>query len=60
MSGSNERKFGLYEVIGDAISEALSNLHTTAIAKVTKVDATTINVRPLISREVDGKKINLP
>lgn len=50
----------LADVLHDAIKEALSNVHTTTLAKVTKVNATTINVRPVINRQVDGTSIALP
>jgi len=47
-------------VILAAIAEALSNTHTTLIAKITKVNKTTINCKPVISRIVNNKKIDLP
>jgi len=50
----------LESVILSAINEALSNTHTTLIAKVTKVNKTTINCKPVISRVVNNKKVDLP
>ena len=50
----------LTDVLNDAIGEALSNLHTATIAKVTAVQAKTISVQPVINRVVDGKSITLP
>ena len=50
----------LTDVLNDAIGEALSNLHTATIAKVTAVQAKTISVQPVINRVVDGKSIKLP
>ena len=43
-----------------AVDRALANVHTVTIAKVTTVNATTINCSPVISRVVDGEAINLP
>lgn len=50
----------LLDVLMVAIGNALSNLHTATIAKVTAVNATTINCRPVINRIVDGVSIDLP
>ena len=50
----------LTDVLNDAIGEALSNLHTATIAKVTAVQAKTISVQPVINRVVEGKSIKLP
>jgi len=50
----------LLDVLMVAIGNALSNLHTATIARVTAVNATTINCRPVINRIVDGVSINLP
>jgi hypothetical protein len=43
-----------------AIDEAFSNLHTCTIAKVTVVNAKTINCKPVTNRLVDGVSIELP
>ena len=50
----------LYEAMNDAIQSSLADLHTITIAKVTKVSDKTINCQPVISRVVDGQKIDLP
>ena len=50
----------LTDVLNDAIGEALSNLHTATIAKVTAVQEKTISVQPVTNRVVDGKSIKLP
>jgi hypothetical protein len=55
----SERK-QLLDIITAVIDESLANLHTATIAKVTAVNNTTINCQPVVSRVVDGKKINLP
>ena len=43
-----------------AVDQALSNVHTATIAKVTGVNAKTINCRPVTDRVVDGEAIKLP
>jgi len=50
----------LTDVLNDAIGEALSNLHTATVAKVTAVQEKTISVQPVTNRVVDGKSIPLP
>jgi len=55
----NEKR-QLIDILNSAIGEALSNLHTATIAKVTGVQAKTISVQPVINRVVDGKSITLP
>ena len=50
----------LTDVLNDAIGEALSNLHTATIAKVTAVQEKTISVRPVTNRVVDERSIELP
>lgn len=47
-------------VILSAIAEGLANTHTNLIAKVTKVNKTTIDCKPVISRVVNKNKIDLP
>lgn len=42
------------------INDALANMHTITIAKVTQVKAKTINCKPVMSRVVNGKKVDLP
>jgi len=55
-----KEKLQLTDILNSAIGEALSNLHTATIAKVTAVQAKTISVQPVINRVVDGKSIKLP
>jgi len=43
-----------------AIDNALANVHTATIAKVTAVDEKTISCRPVINRVVDGESVELP
>ena len=56
----NNEKPTLENVIMSAVAEAMSNTHTTLIAKITKINQTTINCIPVISRVVNSKKIDLP
>ena len=55
-----KEKLRLTDMMADAIGEALSNLHTATIAKVTAVQEKTISVQPVINRVVDGMSIQLP
>jgi hypothetical protein len=55
----NEKR-QLIDILNSAIGEALANLHTATIAKVTGVQAKTISAQPVINRVVDGKSIKLP
>lgn len=48
------------DTLHQAINESLANLHTCTIAKVTAVNAKTINCKPVTNRLVDGKSIELP
>jgi len=50
----------LLEVIDKKLEDFQSNLHTILIAKITKVNDKTIDAKPVISRDVDGKKVDLP
>ena len=50
----------LVETIQIALANALANLHTATIAKVTAVHETTIDCQPVTSRVVDGVSIALP
>ena len=50
----------LAEVLNGAITSALSNVHTTVLAKVTAINTTTINVLPVINRNVNGVSRQLP
>ena len=59
INNSNE-SLDLISTITLGISQSLSNTHTNLVAKVVKVNATTIDVQPVIAREVNGKTIPLP
>jgi len=43
-----------------AVDRALANVHTATIAKVTRVNASTVDCKPVISRVVNGGNIELP
>lgn len=60
LCGFMSEKKQLLDIITQVIDESLANLHTATIAKVTKVNATTVNCKPVIARVVDGQKIELP
>ena len=59
INNSNE-SLDLISTITLGITQSLSNTHTNLVAKVVKVNATTIDVQPVIAREVNGKTIPLP
>lgn len=50
----------LTNVLSISIKEALTNVHTAVLAKVTTVEAKTINVLPVINRKVNDVSIQLP
>lgn len=50
----------LLDTLMMAIAQALADVHTATIARVTAVNATTINCRPVINRAVNGESIQLP
>ena len=50
----------LVDTINLAIGEALANMHTTTIAKVTAVNSKTIDCQPVMNRLVDSVSIRLP
>ena len=50
----------LIDTLNLSIEEALANLHTTTIAKVTGVNGKTINCQPVINRFVNDESIQLP
>ena len=56
----SKAKEELTTVTNDAILTALANTHTILIARVEAVNATTIDVKPVIQRVVDGNNIDLP
>jgi len=50
----------LTNIISSAINEALSNTHTSTIAKVTKIQDSTISVKPVFKRVIQGVEVELP
>jgi len=50
----------LQATILNGVYQQLSNTHTNLIAKITKVNSTTINAKPVVNRLVDGKSVELP
>lgn len=50
----------LTNIIKNAIDEALSNTHTAIIAKITKINNSTINAKPVFKRVVNDVEIDLP
>lgn len=52
--------YSMIESIGMVVKNALSNLHTATVAKVTRVDEKTINCKPVINRYVNGSDVKLP
>jgi hypothetical protein len=60
MTNNNNEALDLLSTITLGIMQSLSNTHTNLIAKVVKVNAKTIDVQPVVAREVNGKSIPLP
>lgn len=60
MKDNSNEALDLLSTISLGIIQALSNTHTNLVAKVVKVNATTIDVQPVIAREVNGQTIPLP
>lgn len=50
----------LYRVIREEVRRGALNIHTAVVAVVTAVNENTINCKPAISSEVDGRKVDLP
>jgi len=50
----------LLDTVNLAIAQALANMHTVTVVKVTKVGTNTIECQPVINRLVKGKSIKLP
>jgi hypothetical protein len=50
----------LENVILSAIDESISNTHTLLIAKVVKVNKSTIDCKPVVNRVIKGESIELP
>lgn len=51
---------GLYDTIAAVIAEQQADIHTCLIGRVARVGTDTIDVQPIINREVDGKSVPLP
>ncbi|MFW3412298.1 Gp138 family membrane-puncturing spike protein [Aliarcobacter butzleri] len=60
MINNNNGALDLASTIGLGVIQALTNTHTNLIGKVVKVNKKTIDVQPVIAREVDGETIPLP
>lgn len=60
MKDNSDEALDLLSTITLGIVQALSNTHTNLVAKVVKVNATTIDVQPVIAREVNGQTKPLP
>lgn len=60
MTDNSNEALDLLSTISLGITQALSNTHTNLVAKVVKVNATTIDVQPVIAREVNGQTKPLP
>jgi len=50
----------LTNILNIAVKQSLANLHTSLIAKVTAVNDSTINCKPVINRVVNDESIELP
>jgi hypothetical protein len=50
----------LTNIIQNAIEEALSNTHTSTIAKVTKINGSTIDAKPVFKRVINDTEVELP
>lgn len=55
-----EEQKQLIDVMNMAIANALANVHTATIAKVTAITGATISCKPVINRVVKGESIELP
>ena len=60
MIHNNNDTPSLENVILSAIDESISNTHTLLIAKVVKVNKSTIDCKPVINRVIKGKSVELP
>lgn len=50
----------LLDIINLSIQAKLVNIHTATIGRVVKVNEKTINIQPVINREVNGESVALP
>ena len=60
MTNNENEALDLISTITLGITQSLSNTHTNLVAKVVKVNAKTIDVQPVIAREVNGQAKPLP
>lgn len=60
MTYNNVANPTIENVIMSAIANALADTHTNLLAKVTKVNSKTIDCKPVISKVVNKKKLELP
>ncbi|MBL3520312.1 Gp138 family membrane-puncturing spike protein [Aliarcobacter lanthieri] len=60
MTNNNNEALDLASTITLGIIQALSNTHTNLIGKIIKVNKKTIDVQPVIAREVNKQEIPLP
>ena len=60
MKDNSNEALDLLSTISLGITQSLSNTHTNLVAKVVKVNAKTIDVQPVIAREVNGQTKPLP
>ena len=60
MKDNSNESLDLLSTITLGITQSLSNTHTNLVAKVVKVNAKTIDVQPVIAREVNGQTKPLP
>lgn len=49
----------LYNTIQAAITEALANTHTLLVAKIVRVNETTVDCKPVVNRVIDGESVEL-
>lgn len=54
------QKRTLYATAMEAVEFALTNLHTSTVARVTAVNDTTIDVKPVVNRLVNGREVEMP
>lgn len=54
------REFRISDLVDKAIDDALSNMHTSTVAKITKVQEKTIWCKPVLNRLIDGESVELP
>ncbi|MFX4154227.1 Gp138 family membrane-puncturing spike protein [Aliarcobacter butzleri] len=60
MINNNNEALDLASTIALGIAQALSNTHTNLIGKIIKVNKKTIDVQPVIAREVNKQEVPLP